>query len=190
MTSILLLLACIAILLLQIAIVRQIGVLHHRLGPEKSDVPAPTHTRLEVITYSNGTVRSLRELPTFACIIVSTSCEMCHELLEALALPGLPEGLSIGVAGGGDGLAQVRQRYRIPDQVLFDAEALARDLGVTSVPAMIILNSELKVVHRGAGLTRESVLRQLDPAVHPGSDQVGGVLPATSEGPGLPRGER
>jgi hypothetical protein len=186
MIAILLLTACIVILLLQIAIVRQIGVLHHRLGPETPDVPLPTQTRLEVITYSNGAIRSLRELPTFACIIVSTSCEMCHDLLDALTLSGLPEGLSIGVAGGGDGLAEVRQRYRIPGEVLFDAQAIAKDLAVTSVPVMIILDSALKVTHRGTGLTRDSVLRQLNSAVQPGPHHARGVLTGMPDGPVLP----
>ena len=186
-----LLLACVVILTMQVLIVRQIGVLSARLGPELPTEKNPSRTSLTALHYADGSLRELKAHPRTPCLIVSTTCHLCAGILSQLASSRISGGISVGILGRPEELPGLKVGLALPPNALFDAEELAQDLKITTVPTFLIVDSDGLVVSRFLAESFEGVVEvlrkhgaDLDAPLRPDVRETAGSAPTGSSSSG------
>lgn len=141
-----LLLTCLVLLSLQVLLIRQIGILSSRMGPEKES--HPSRTKVEAIEFLDGGLHSLQGSSATPLLIVSVGCHLCVRVLTDLASRGVPERLRVGILGGPEEIEDLVARLHLARGAFFDAKKLAADLEVSTVPVFLLIDPALNVLHR------------------------------------------
>jgi len=156
----LLLLVSLVILSIKVLLIRQIGVLASRMGPD-TETNKPKRTRIERLDFLDGCSRELRASAPTPMLILSIGCHLCARLLADLAKRSVPERLSVGILGAREEIEEMVTRLGRDRALYFDARAFAADLEITSAPLFLVVDASLNVVDRTFVDTLEAVDRLL-----------------------------
>jgi hypothetical protein len=132
----------------QVLLVRQVGILHARLGEQARQAP-PTRVTLKEISYFDGTVRGVRDNELNMFVLVSASCHLCKPIVNGYKEHLLNSPVGFGVIGFIDAdLIAFCDANGVPRSQAFNAAKLRDQLNLWEIPGFIALDDEGNVLDR------------------------------------------
>lgn len=169
-TSILLVL-CVGVLGFQILLLRQIGILHHRLGPpvdssgsapgtpQAAPLVLPADFRVETPEGSRPLVGGGETYLVF----LSLQCYLCKPLLEQAATLTRTPGLRIGLVGvERDNLAEACRAHGIPAEHCCRGDEVRSLAPQSSVPGLLRIAPTGRVVDHGYVDSQKTILEIIE----------------------------
>jgi len=157
-TLIVLLVVCLIVLVIQLMIVRQIGVLHGRLGPR---VSVPTETSVRILRMLDESDYAITAHDATAVVLVSAACYVCRPVLESIGPLAEKEDIRIGLLAERNDVVPITEQFGLPLEKTFDGSDLATSLAIAETPILCIIDQSGQVRKREFVDSIETIQRSL-----------------------------